>query len=143
MKRLVVLPWRCQRSGDCCRAVPVVTMSRGERVVLERLADRATRPLEWVGHHDPAFTQLVAAPCPFLQGNDCAVHAERPMNCRRFGCYRPDVAAEPYEDGPLPFGCANLADRIAQSKAVRADYAARQAEAQVWGWTHGWPTDSR
>jgi Fe-S-cluster containining protein len=94
------------------------------------------------------FVALRANPCPLLTQDGqglatCTVHDIRPYNCRRFGCYRPDPEKEPYEPESFDLhrarlGCANLSDRIAQSRPVRRDYARRQRKAQRWALQHGW-----
>ena len=93
-----------------------------------------------------SFVRLHAAPCPFLEGQStCSVHAIRPYNCRRFGCMRPDVKAEKLVlDRAMPItlyrdlGCANLRERLIQSRAVRRLYANMQRKAQRWARQHGW-----
>lgn len=117
-------------------------MSRGERAVLEaRIASGSIgpRPLTWTPHADPALVVLEGQPCPFLagDGHTCQVYDDRPMNCRRFRCYRATPTEPLLVGGPL--GCYNALDRFEQSAAVQADYHREEQIAQVWGWRHGWP----
>lgn len=90
-----------------------------------------------------SFVQLQARPCPLLATDAegkavCTVYDVRPYSCRRFGCYRPDPATEPYEEGP-DGECRNLVDRVYQSRAVRRAYALVQRRAQRWALRMGWP----
>ena len=148
-QRPISLPWQCKRSGSCCRSVSQIVMTPQEAILI-----RDARPdlsLKWYQHADRRFVYLKGKPCPCLGSDDqglavCTVWAVRPFNCRRFGCYRPDTEAEPYEPEPLDvehgrLGCANLSDRLAQSRAVRRDYALKQRKAQRWARAHGWPDD--
>jgi Fe-S-cluster containining protein len=82
---------------------------------------------------------LSAKPCPFLEGRStCAIYDIRPYNCRRFGCFRPNPAVEPFEEGSGPLGCLNFAERFAVSRVVRRAAASIQRKAQVWARAHGW-----
>ena len=88
------------------------------------------------------FVALAARPCPLLATDDagravCTVYDVRPYSCRRFGCYRPDPAQEPYEEGP-DGECRNLVDRVMQSRDVRRAYALQQRKAQRWALRHWW-----
>lgn len=127
MSRPITLPWTCQRSGDCCRVAGEVLLTAQERDTILALRpgyDRAfrTRKDGWV---------LMAQPCAFLTvGNTCSVYEARPFNCRRYACYRPDPAAEPWSEACLH---ERLSDRM-----VRRDYARKQRRAQVWASQHGW-----
>lgn len=119
----------------------------------EAIKVRDARPdlaLQWYHHHDGRFVYLKGHPCPLLQMDgtraSCTVHAVRPYNCRRFGCFRPDPHTEPYEPEPLDLargrlGCANLSDRLAESRSVRRAYARMQRRATHWAVTHGWPQE--
>lgn len=119
----------------------------------EAILIRDARPdlsLKWYQHPDRRFVLLRGRPCPLLRMDagvaTCTVHAARPYSCRRFKCYRPDPSTEPYEPEPLDLergrlGCANLSDRLAQSRAVRRDYALNQRKAQRWALAHGWAPD--
>lgn len=142
-KRLVVLPWSCNRSGDCCRHPAAILFSREEAALAQ--AARPDLPLTFYTHPDNRFVYLKGQPCPLLQDGPqatCTIWPVRPYNCRRFGCFRPDVATEPYESEPLDpehlrLGCANLSDRLAD-RGVRRAYAQMQRKAQRWALKHGW-----
>ena len=108
----------------------------------------AVRPeLKFYVHTDPRFVFLAGRPCPIL-GFDakglavCTEYERRPYNCRRFGCFRPDPATEPFELEPVDLpnrrlGCANLSDRLGD-RQVRRQYARMQRKAQQWALKHGW-----
>lgn len=144
--------WVCQRSGDCCRKVDVVTMTQAEAALLQQWADqhwtlKQLGTLKWDPHPDnPRFVQLQAGPCPFLAGKaECTVHDIRPYNCRRFGCLRPDPASEPLKMAPLSpvllygtIGCSNLRERLMQSRVARRIYALLQRKGMRWALQHGW-----
>lgn len=146
--RPIEAKWQCKRSGDCCQSVSQIVMTPQEAI---RVRDaRPDLVLQWYHHPDRRFVYLRGRPCPLLHMDGdvatCTVHPVRPYNCRRFGCYRPDPASEPYESEPLDLehgrlGCANLSDRLAQSRAVRRDYALRQRKASRWALQHGWTQD--
>lgn len=105
--------------------------------------------LTFYQHPDKRFVYLQGKPCPLLRMDGavatCTVHDIRPYNCRRFGCFRPDPAHEPYIAEPLDLpnmrlGCANLSDRLS-NRAVRRAYAQLQRKAQRWATAHGWAPD--
>jgi Fe-S-cluster containining protein len=74
---------------------------------------------------------LMPQPCEFLTvGNTCGVYEVRPYNCRRYGCFRPDVKAEPWSE-------ACLGERL-PLRVVRREYARMQRHAQRWASQHGW-----
>lgn len=80
--------------------------------------------------------------CPLLTREldgkaSCSIHEQRPYNCRRFICFRPDPATEPYETGG-PLGCLNLTDRLTDSLHALTFYESNQRRAQVWAKAHGW-----
>ena len=150
--RPIPLPWSCQRSGDCCSSVSQIVMTREEAEIVRA---HTAIPLTFYTHLDRRFVYLTGKPCPLLDYETdvrghrgpavCTVHAVRPYNCRRFGCFRPDVRSEPYEpetvDLPLlRLGCANLSDRLA-NRGVRRAYALMQRKAARWALTHGWSQD--
>jgi Fe-S-cluster containining protein len=92
---------------------------------------------------------MPARPCPLLARDakglaTCTVHDIRPVNCRRFMCGRVDVKQEAFEPEPLDLdrgrlGCANLSDRIQQSRPFRRAYALQQRRVmRDWGMKHGW-----
>jgi Fe-S-cluster containining protein len=91
------------------------------------------------------FVELTAGPCPFLEGNDCTIHEVRPYTCRRFGCLRPDVKAEPLVMAPIShfvkygtIGCSNLRERLLQSRIARRTYDLLQRKGMRWALSHGW-----
>jgi Fe-S-cluster containining protein len=137
--RPIAADWTCQRDGACCRLTAAVVMTPAEReLLLARRPDLATR---FIAAAD-GFVALQARPCPLLEQDDqsravCTVYEVRPYSCRRFGCYRPDPAREPYEEGP-DGECLNLVDRVLQSRDVRRAYALQQRKAQRWALRHGW-----
>lgn len=147
--RPVVVPWVCQRSGDCCTSVDRVVMTPAERdLLIARRPDIVSRFEDW----ETGFVALRAAPCPLLGFIDgralCTVHDIRPYNCRRFLCGRTDITTEAYEPEPWnplqgQLGCRNLSDRIRQSRAFRRFYALIQRRAQRWAVAHGWIDDRR
>lgn len=136
--RLIEVPWTCRQTGDCCKAVPNVCMTREEqKLIVDETAKRGL-VLTWEAHPDSAFVYLKAQPCPLLSpDNLCSVHPIRPYNCRRFICGRVDVHSEPYEQGG-PNGCYNLSDRLAQSERFRHHAETTQRKAQPWALEHGW-----
>jgi len=96
--------------------------------------------------HSPDFQAMRAAPCPMLrEKNRCLVYDVRPYNCRRFGCLRPDPETEVYRPAPIStvakfgnVGCANLRERLVQSRIARNIYGLLQRRAQTWARAHGW-----
>lgn len=79
------------------------------------------------------FVALKAGPCPLFAFSQCLVYDVRPYNCRRFGCMRPDVKAEPFEaDG------GNLTARVKTSRVARRMAERMQRKAQIWARAHGW-----
>lgn len=143
--------WVCQRSGDCCRAVEAVTMTVQEQTAVMDYAYKTLtigqlNQVNFSINPRPGFVDLHAGPCPFLSGqNVCLVHSVRPYNCRRFGCLRPDVQAEPLQMAPLSafvkygtIGCSNLRMRLVQSRVARRIYVLLQRKGQRWARTHGW-----
>lgn len=142
-KRLQVDPqWRCQRSGDCCIKPAEVVMKAEELDAIR--VHMLTRP-ELHGievrlrHLEDGLVGMQAGPCPFFVLKSCVVYEVRPFNCRRFGCMRPDPAAEPFEaDSTTPLGCRNLANRLAVSAAARKLAKWMQKRAQAWALAHGW-----
>jgi hypothetical protein len=146
----------CQRSGDCCKAAGAVVMTMAERdLLLARRPDLAPRFVNWSVAYGP-FVALQpvedSQQCPLLAFETdghatCTVHDIRPTNCRRFWCGRPNVAAEPFEADPIGrresvMGCANLTDRVLQSRPFRREMARRQRKVmRAWGLRHGWRND--
>jgi Fe-S-cluster containining protein len=132
--RPVVVGWQCQRSGDCCTKPAEVVMTKEEASVLVLNA-----PKEITMHFRPVddkFVALKAGPCPLYAFKQCLVYAVRPFNCRRFGCMRPDVKAEPFEANG-----ANMMDRVKTSRIARRLAEHLQLKSQQWARKHGWATN--
>jgi Fe-S-cluster containining protein len=141
-QRLIEVPWTCRQTGDCCKAVPVVTMTREEQALLVKVCQDRNLVVTWLPFegHDPEkrFVSLKAQPCPFLSpDNLCSVHDVRPYNCRRFICGRVDVHSEPFEQGG-PLGCWNASDRIEQSPRFFEHFQTTMRKAMAWALAHGW-----
>lgn len=139
-KRLVVIPWTCHQTGDCCRIPQLVMTVEEARLLQDACSD--PKSLSWLPvQYQPKFVALVCGgQCPFLVDNRCSVYDIRPYNCRRFMCLRPDPASEPLEsDGR---GCANLSDRVQDSREALRFYNLNQRKAQRWGRQHGWSDDA-
>lgn len=83
------------------------------------------------------FVAMKAGPCPLFVFNGCLVYSDRPYNCRRFACMRPDPKAEPWETDS-EFGCKNFTDRFKASREVRRLAVKIQRKAQRWALSHGW-----
>lgn len=129
--RLVDPKWKCQQSGDCCTIPAEVVMTKEEASVLVMHA-----PREIVMHFRPVggnFVAMKAGPCPLYAFRTCLVYEHRPYNCRRFGCMRPDVKAEPFE-----VSGANITERVNVSRVARRMMQRIQNRAQVWADAHGW-----
>lgn len=146
-ERPIELPWSCKRSGDCCKSVSQIVMTREEAAEVAHA--RPDLSLTFYRHLDNRFVYLRGQPCPLLAWDGqlavCTVWPVRPYNCRRFGCFRPDPHTEPYEPEPLNLpklrlGCANLSDRL-KHRSVRRAYAQMQRKAARWAFKHGWQQD--
>lgn len=123
-------PWACARTGDCCRVIREVVMTHAERVEVERAAPSGVS-LTFAAHPDARFTRLQTPQgCPLLDGNDCAIYASRPTNCRRWGCFRDDLS-EPVSNVPVPL-------RVLASRENRRQFALMERKAMQWGMKHGW-----
>jgi Fe-S-cluster containining protein len=115
-----------------------VVMTHQERQVLEQ----ATAPevvLTWAAHDDTRFIRLLTPQgCPLLTKPNglptCSVHAVRPMNCRRYGCFRMDVVHE-----PVPRNEAETLINILRSRDFKRQAVQMERKAQRWGATRGWP----
>ncbi len=141
-KRLTVIPWKCDQTGDCCKAVSGVVMTKEEAETLGTALPK-DKWLSLVWKPGPpsttgTFVELVANPCPLLVDNRCSVHSVRPYACRRFACLRPDPANEPFEPDHGEFGCGNARDRITTDRNARRFMALTQRKAQRWARDHGW-----
>jgi Fe-S-cluster containining protein len=105
-----------------------------ERAVLPPIADA----LAWAPHADARFTRLLMPQgCPLLAKPDgvatCTVHAVRPMNCRKYGCFRMDVDRE-----LVPRNEAETLINILRSRDFQRQAVQMERKAQRWGASHGW-----
>jgi Fe-S-cluster containining protein len=123
------------KSGDCCRHIGAVVMMPAERAELERASDR---PMVFT---DLADGKVALQPtpgtdtCPLLsESGDCTVHAVRPYNCRRWGCFRP-TTDEPFVMAVRPDGEPY---RKFTLRPVARQLARMQRHAQPWALAHGW-----
>lgn len=130
--RPVNAEWKCQRSGDCCTLPLEVVMTVQERQRLMAVIPQGI-VTHWRETDDPKFVALKAAPCPLFVFHGCLVYENRPYNCRRFGCMRPDTKAEPFE-----LSGANMMDRVKTSRAARRLATHMQKKAQPWAVKMGW-----
>lgn len=131
--------WRCHKSGDCCTKPATIVVTVEEKLIL--LVNGPPHITPRVQFRDdpdnPGFVYMKTGPCPFFVFNTCTVYANRPYNCRRFACMRPDPKSEPFElDGDGV--CKNLMERVASSRAVRRLAQTIQRRAQKWADKHGW-----
>lgn len=123
--------WKCQRSGDCCTQPEEVVMTKEEAAAIVHAAPKEIKMA--FRAVDTTFVALKAQPCPLYAFKGCLVYSVRPYNCRRFGCMRPDVKAEPFEkDG------SNLMDRVKTSRVARRMAENMQRRAQRWAVRMGW-----
>lgn len=107
-------------------------MTYDERRELDAVAHLALRPLRWKHHKSPRMEVLVTGPCPFVTGdNRCAAYDVRPYACRRFGCMRSDVNAEPFIDG-------DAATIVQRNPSTFPMLMQLQHDAQPWALEHGW-----
>ncbi len=107
-------------------------MTYAERRELEAHAEKAARRLQWRYNERSNMTDLVAAPCPFLDAeNRCAVHDVRPYNCRRWGCLRSDVKAQKFVD-------EDTAAILRRMPGGLPTLQRMQTDAQPWALAHGW-----
>lgn len=79
------------------------------------------------------FVALKAQPCPLFVFSQCLVYAVRPYSCRRFGCMRPDVKAEPFEANG-----GNMMARVTESRVALRMATRMQSRAQRWARKMGW-----
>lgn len=129
--RPVEAGWKCQRSGDCCTQPLEVLMTKEEAAAIVHAAPKEIS-MQFRPGND-GFVYLKAKPCPLFVFDTCLVYAVRPYNCRRFGCMRPDVKAEPFEAGG-----ENMTDRTKTSRTARRIAQRLQRKAQPWAINHGW-----
>ncbi len=136
----VKVPWECSRTGDCCHDV---VMTKQEWAGIQ--ARRPDAPLP-TPHKDARFVEYVGT-CPLLtEKKQCSVYDVRPMNCRRFGCFRPNVNVEPltYDRGGVGvLSCVNARVRFYENKEVRKQALRMEKKAQKWGSKHGWTFDMK
>lgn len=77
---------RCRAcAADCCRGFPSVELSAAEYARLEELG---AQRLEFT--LTGRFFLIIEHGCEFLDGNRCAIYAQRPAICRRFTCVDED-----------------------------------------------------
>jgi Fe-S-cluster containining protein len=126
--------WRCQRSGDCCTKPGEVVMTKEEAAVLVHHAP-PTVTMEF--RPEGEFVAMKAGPCPLYAFKSCMVYEHRPYNCRRFGCMRPDVKAEPFDPGGW-----NMMYRVSISREAAKLARWMQRRAQGWATSHGWKIDA-
>ncbi len=108
----------------------------------EELTRASDRPMTFAVLNEPGKVALQPVPgtdtCPLLSdGGDCTVHAVRPYNCRRWGCFRP-TTDEPFAMAVRPDGQPM---RLFTSKPVARQYARMQRQAMPWALAHGWVPD--
>lgn len=131
IQRPVDPEWKCHHSGDCCTKPAEVVMTKEEATTLVFHAPSTTqlefRPV------DDLFVAMKTGPCPLFVFNSCIVYANRPYNCRRFICMRPDTKAEPFEESG-----ANMMDRVQTSRVARRRAQLEQRRAIRWADKHGW-----
>jgi hypothetical protein len=130
--------WRCLRSGECCRHITAVVMTDAEKVRVEHAAPFNV-DLFWTALPDGKWS-LQAKPCPLLTADgQCGIYADRPYNCRRWGCFRPttstSLAETPFKTLPegnvVPIG-------FGTDKALTRQVLRLEAQAKPWGLAHGW-----
>lgn len=113
-------------------------MTHAERAEVERAVPSPARATTWAPHADARFTRLLTPQgCPYLGHVDgqptCTVHAVRPTNCRRYGCFRMDVTRE-----PVPSNEAETLLNILKSRDFQRQAVQMERKAQRWGVSHGW-----
>lgn len=134
----IAVPFRCHRSGDCCRETNEVRMTHQERHAIECAAPTSAA-LAWTPDADPRFVRLTAKPCPLLVDGQCSVYDARPWVCRTFMCGRV-TTEEPYATDRIT-GCSNLTVRLQTSERFRQHYATHARKTyQAWAREKGWPT---
>jgi hypothetical protein len=135
--------WRCHREGSCCRAIAAVVMTDAEKVRVEHAAPADTA-LAWTALPN-GFWSLQAGPCPLLtEAGQCGIYADRPFNCRRWGCFRPTTTI-PLSGTPfIQVAGRLLPAAIATDRRLRAQVARLEEQARPWAEQHGWgATDGR
>ena len=128
--------WHCHQTGDCCRAISAIRMTLQEAGEIQKLA--LGKDLRWREAQPYGFVELIAHPCPLLEGNVCTVYPVRPYNCRRWGCFRPDPKTEPLKPDTGFLGCENARVRFYTDRDVRRQMQQMERKAQKWALKHGW-----
>lgn len=134
--------WKCKQSGDCCSKLPELSMTKQEAAHLVAVAPPEIY-LEFRPSPNPAeanFVLMKAGPCPLFVFNGCLVYKDRPYNCRRFACMRPDPKTEVFELDSQG-RCVNMWDRFKTSRQARRMLVHIQAKAQRWARKWGWEVD--
>lgn len=129
--------WRCHQSGECCRSISAVVMTDAEKVRVSHAAP-APEALTWTALPD-GFWSLTAAPCPLLtEDGKCGIYADRPFNCRRWGCFRATttipLAGTPF----ITVGGRLLPQAVLTDKALGRQVARLEDQARPWALAHGW-----
>lgn len=109
-------------------------MTHQERLQLMKSIPEGSKIVTHWREINEKFVALKAQPCPFFIFQGCIVYANRPYNCRRFACMRPDVKAEPFEGD----GKNNMMDRFQTSRVARRMLIRIQRKAQGWAHKYGW-----
>jgi len=80
----------CATCGNCCKEVGTgVTSAEAQRLAqrlglsAEEFRGRYLEPAEEPEEDEPPW-QIRDRPCPFLKGNRCTVHEDRPAQCRGY-----------------------------------------------------------
>lgn len=134
------MSWACHRTGQCCRSVVAVTMTEAERDAVMAIAPPEIET-RWEPNAKPGFVNLVAAPCPFVAEEYgkavCRVHAARPFNCRKFGCFR-ITADEKLDALVVRVRGETIPVRTIDNREHRRTFARMVTKAERWGRSHGW-----
>lgn len=118
--------WACCRSGDCCTQPRAVTLTLAEA---EALHARRPEVGMWLSLRPDGLLDLKAQPCPFYD-RGCTVYDVRPLNCRRYLCFRDP--GEPFEDTDIP-------QKVLTRRDLRRQYQVNQRRAhRDWGHRMGW-----
>lgn len=130
--------WKCQKSGECCTIPQEIVMTREEANTLVFHAPTTIVLQFRPANEDATMLAMKAGPCPLYVFHTCLVYENRPYNCRRFLCMRPDVKAEPLEGD----GWKNHDDRVRTNRHMRRMAIRNQKDAQKWADAHGWKKDA-
>lgn len=129
--------WKCKQSGDCCTKAPEISMTKQEAAHLVAVAPAEITLQFRPDPNDSKFVIMKTGPCPLFVFNGCLVYKDRPYNCRRFACMRPDPKTEPFELDSQG-RCANMWDRFKTSRVARRTLIHIQSKAQRWARKMGW-----